>query len=1588
MTNTGNAAVAAADISVTDDILGPIAGPPTGDANNNGLLDPGETWTYTATGVATVVNQGDPGAVPGRCLTGDPNSTFVYGNIGEVTITTTAGPIVIDDPSHYCTADFSFEKHTNGFDADDANGVLPTIKTGDPVTWTYRVTNDGNSSVSGADVVVTDNILGVIAGPASGDTNNNALLDPGETWVYTVTGVATVLTQGDPGAVPGRCEHGDPNSTLVYENFGEVTITINGSTIVLDDPSHYCTADFTFTKKTNGQDADDPNGPKPVITAGDPVTWTYEVTNTGNAAATSADITLTDSVLGDLVLAGVNQAGVSGPTGDANNNGLLDAGETWTYTVTGVATVVNQGDPGAVPGRCQSGAPDSTFVYGNIGEVTITITPAPIVHNDPSHYCTQAEPDIHVEKFTERIGAAPNAVALVVSGEDADTPTGPFITVGGPVRWNYEVTNPGDVPIGNVVLTDDNGTPRTGDDFNPMPVLSGGFNVGDANQDNLLDPGEVWIYTTDPVAVQAGQYMNLATVSGDFMGTPVSDVDPSHYFGTDPQIHLEKTTNGDDADLPVDAVVLDVGDKITWRYRVTNPGNLPLDNVTVDDDRLGTISNFLGGDTNNDGLLDPGEKWRYSFVNQDADDTSNEPNGIYANVGTATGDPMLPDGNTLAPIQDTDPSHYVATPKEGTLIGIDKTTNGEPGDDVETCEDGAVVTVGEAVVWRFEVFITSGPGPVTGVTVSDSRLGNIDAFFVSGDDGDGVLELGETWVYIVNGTAVAGLYTNTGTVDGVDNLGTARTANDDSCYFGADPQIHIEKSTNNRDADLAADAVELDVGQRLVWRYEVTNPGNVPLANLTVVDDRVGVITRFLGGDTNGDGFLDPGERWRYKFVDAADDTSDEPGGVYENIGTATGEGLLPNGNTTPPVSDDDPSHYVAITPTIDLEVTKSANPEEVIAGTNFFYSVTVENLGPDDATGVVILDLLPPRPLPDPPYAGAFAEFPAFDGVGDAAFEIDVPPIPPESERDADQGATFQDYEAPAGVICSYDATVHGVRCEVGDLAVGASVTVTFELTMDAFALDRVWNRAWVYGDQDEPNQDKDDGGLCETTSNTGAWLASPNDPFPQPAGEGCNYTKKNAQPVVHVDLTIDKVDSKDPVAPGEVFDYIIDTTNNGPSGANDIFTTDELPVEVDFVSASNNCVYDAATHTVECDLGAMGPGTSKTRTITVQVKDGVSGTIFNEVSVETRQPNVTETDPTNNEADEPTLVLIGAIGDFVWHDLNSDGVQDAGEPGIDGVTLTLTSAGGDTTDVTGGGGNYLFANLPPGDYTVTVDLTTLPPGFVPTTVTSMDVAIGLGESFFDADFGFVILGSIGDFLWEDANDNGVFDAGEAPIAGATVTLIGPGGPQNKATVTTTTDANGLYLFADLLSGNYEVTAPDVIGALVIGLNNPPGTYTVVENRGAVFPVALDPGENFLDADFGYIPVLATFNLGDFVWLDADTDGVQDAGEAGIGGVQITITNTATSFSFTATTGSDGKYLAPVDPGTYTVVVKVSTGPANHNLTTVGSWKSCHEPLARDLEGRYDWSEKGEGAAAGRRNDDVELGAAGPRGPGGAARS
>jgi hypothetical protein len=153
------------------------------------------------------------------------------------------------------------KKFTNGEDADEAPG--PTIAVGSPVTWTYVVRNE--SPVAFTRMSVTDDRGVEVSCPRE-------LPPPGGSITCTGSGIA----------VAGP-----------YRNVGTVTVVVNNREHTASDPSHYFggpARGVTIRKFTNGQHVSEAPGPS--IPVGNPVTWTYVVTNT--SASTFSTLSVTD----------------------------------------------------------------------------------------------------------------------------------------------------------------------------------------------------------------------------------------------------------------------------------------------------------------------------------------------------------------------------------------------------------------------------------------------------------------------------------------------------------------------------------------------------------------------------------------------------------------------------------------------------------------------------------------------------------------------------------------------------------------------------------------------------------------------------------------------------------------------------------------------------------------------------------------------------------------------------------------------------------------------------------------------------------------------------------------------------------------------------------------------------------------------------------------------------------------------------------------------------------------------------------------------------------------------------------------------
>ena len=331
--------------------------------------------------------------------------------------------------------------------------------------------------------------------------------------------------------------------------------------------------------------------------------------------------------------------------------------------------------------------------------------------------------------------------------------------------------------------------------------------------------------------------------------------------------------------------------------------------------------------------------------------------------------------------------------------------------------------------------------------------------------------------------------------------------------------------------------------------------------------------------------------------------------------------------------------------------------------------------------------------------------------------------------------------------------------------------------------------------------------------------------------------------------------------------------------------------------------------------------------------------------------------------------------LGDRVWLDRDADGRQDEGEPGAPGVTVNLYRQGQSCTDrplgttVTNQNGNYQFANLAPGNYFVCFDLTTVPPGFTPTTANNQTddgvdsdpdssgrtVPTGnltAGQINMTLDMGLISTGNvtIGNYVWFDDNINGLQDTNEAGVTGVNVRLYRNGqtcGVDMPLAVTTTNSA-GAYLFTGLPAGSYFVcfdltTLPASYAATTqnVGGDDTLDSDANVTTGATAATASLPIGGSDLTLDMGIRPTIGAglIAIGDRVWYDDNRNGQQDAGENGVPGVTVSLQTVGQTCAdpdlLTTTTNSNGYYLFNNHaPGNRFVCFNLATIPSGYVVT------------------------------------------------------
>ena len=272
------------------------------------------------------------------------------------------------------------------------------------------------------------------------------------------------------------------------------------------------------------------------------------------------------------------------------------------------------------------------------------------------------------------------------------------------------------------------------------------------------------------------------------------------------------------------------------------------------------------------------------------------------------------------------------------------------------------------------------------------------------------------------------------------------------------------------------------------------------------------------------------------------------------------------------------------------------------------------------------------------------------------------------------------------------------------------------------------------------------------------------------------------------------------------------------------------------------------------------------------------------------------------------------GTVFGHLYIDVNGNGAQDSGEPDLANVDVIVTDVNGNPQVVGTDANGDWTATVPPGATTANVDENDpqYPAGYTqtegddPTGVTAVS-----GNNVDAGNDGYFLPGSITGSVFADTdNDND----GNISLGGVSLILLDSVG----ATVdTTTTASDGSYSFSNLPPGTYRVVETQPSGYLSVtdkDGGNPDEIEGIVVAAGAA-----NTGNDFIEEQAG--------NIGDYVWMDLDKDGVQNDGAAsGVNGVTVGLLDGSGVVVATTVTADDGSgnpgfyHFGNLVPGTYSV--------------------------------------------------------------------
>jgi len=794
-----------------------------------------------------------------------------------------------------------------------------TIAAGDNITYTIEVENTGLSDAKNA--IIKDNIPVQVSGV---------------TWTTSTVGTATVVSGGSGNSnalnVTVNIPAGTGNKVIVTVT-GKVDPATSGNMVNTaritypakpDVPSNTVTTNITNTPGLHLSKS----GPA-TISAGELITYTLLLTNTGPSDATDAQIV--DTLASQLTNVNISSA----VTGDANVSA-----STLTGNIVNVTGNISAGTGNSIAVTI-TGVVDPAFAGNIVNRASVTLPGKPAVPATPVTTVVTNDPGIKVTK------------------------SGPAnISAGQSISYAIQVTNSGPSNAMNVAIADIIPTKVQ----NPVWTAVGTGNGTTVSAGN--GSGDVNI--TGNIPAGAGNMITIMVtgkVDPAYIGTIVNNVSAG-VPGKTPATATTSTQVTNNADVQISKsgpAAIQSGQAVSYTLLVTNNGPSDATNVEITDKMPAGLIN-VSWTTATSGT---GTTVSTTGGAGDVNVIGNIPGGaghVITITVNATVDPAFT-GATIRNVA------VVVPPGKPPVTSDTITTPVTISPDIQITKSGPdKVSAGTQLTYTIDV-TNNGPSDARNVAISDNLpvklLSPSWMVITSGTNttasalnGSGNVSItgnipagaGNKITITVSGTvdpAYTGTLTNTATAEAPGKPAVTATKN---TTIINDPAIEMIKSG----PDTAA------AGQEVRYTLEITNNGPSDAVNVAIQDNMPAGLAHIswtaVGSDAsttvlpaNGTGNVSvtsniPAGSGHVVTVTITGTVSPAfAGASLDNTATATAPGK-------PPASS---SVITKVKKVSDLQIIKSG-PQDIVAGQDVTYHITVTNAGPSDAIGANIQDAVP----------------------------------------------------------------------------------------------------------------------------------------------------------------------------------------------------------------------------------------------------------------------------------------------------------------------------------------------------------------------------------------------------------------------------------------------------------------------------------------------------------------------------------------------------------------------------------------------------------------------------------------------------